>query len=111
MVVIAHTDNGRKVGLVVEELIGQQQVVIKSLTDSLRQIRGVSGAAILGDGRVGLILEPTGLLKVHSDSRTEATIGVSPRVPARAGLPRAADADALDDAQACVEEAVVGVQQ
>ena len=52
---------GRKFCLVVDELIGKQEVVIKSLGESLRNIRGVAGGAILGDGRVGLILDPDGL--------------------------------------------------
>lgn len=59
---------GQKVALVVEELIGQQQVVIKTLGDRFKKIRGVSGAAILGDGRVGLILEPSGLLALHNST-------------------------------------------
>jgi two-component system, chemotaxis family, sensor kinase CheA len=45
----------------VDELIGKQEVVIKSLGESLRNVRGVAGGAILGDGRVGLILDPEGL--------------------------------------------------
>lgn len=60
MVVIAHCE-GRLVGLVVDELIGQQQVVIKTLGERFGKLQGVSGAAILGDGRVGLILEMSGL--------------------------------------------------
>jgi two-component system, chemotaxis family, sensor kinase CheA len=60
MVIIAHCES-RLVGLVVEELIGQQQVVIKTLGEQFERLQGVSGAAILGDGRVGLILEMTGL--------------------------------------------------
>jgi two-component system, chemotaxis family, sensor kinase CheA len=52
---------GKKFCLVVDELIGKQEVVIKSLGESLRNIRGVAGGAILGDGRVGLILDPDGL--------------------------------------------------
>ena len=60
MVVIAHTDEGR-IGLVIEELVGQQQVVIKTLGQRFEKLRGISGAAILGDGRVGLILEVSGL--------------------------------------------------
>jgi two-component system chemotaxis sensor kinase CheA len=47
----------------VDELIGKQEVVIKSLGDSLRNIPGVAGGAILGDGRVGLILDPEGLFE------------------------------------------------
>ncbi len=48
----------------VDELLGQQQVVIKSLGQAMGQIPGVAGAAILGDGRVGLILDVTGLLEM-----------------------------------------------
>lgn len=46
-----------KMGLVVDELIGEQQVVIKSLEANADPVRGISGATILGDGRVSLILE------------------------------------------------------
>ncbi len=58
---------GQKIALVVEELIGQQQVVIKTLGERFKKVQGVSGAAILGDGRVGLILEPSGLLALHNE--------------------------------------------
>ncbi|MCL6474435.1 MAG: chemotaxis protein CheA [Firmicutes bacterium] len=47
----------RQVGLVVSHLIGEQEIVIKSLSRYLGEIGGVSGATILGDGRVALILE------------------------------------------------------
>jgi two-component system chemotaxis sensor kinase CheA len=60
MVLITHTDCG-EVGLVVDELIGQQQVVIKALGEQFRRLPGITGAAILGDGRVGLILDPSGV--------------------------------------------------
>ncbi len=76
LVVITQTEQ-QKIGLVVEELIGQQQVVIKSLGERFKPVRGISGAAILGDGRVGLILEPTRLLGLHNSTR-------SPTVPRRA---------------------------
>lgn len=46
-----------KIGLVVDELIGQQQVVIKSLEANADPVEGISGATILGDGRVSFILE------------------------------------------------------
>jgi two-component system, chemotaxis family, sensor kinase CheA len=45
----------------VDELIGKQEVVIKSLGESMAHIAGVAGGAILGDGRVGLILDLEGL--------------------------------------------------
>jgi two-component system, chemotaxis family, sensor kinase CheA len=50
-----------KLGIVVDELIGQQQVVIKSLESNTDPIKGISGATILGDGKVSLILEMTEL--------------------------------------------------
>ena len=68
MVVVAQAGKGA-IGLVVEELLGQQQVVIKSLGERFKKLRGVSGVAILGDGRVGLILEMTGLLGEHKRSK------------------------------------------
>jgi two-component system chemotaxis sensor kinase CheA len=56
------TESGSKLfGLMVDELIGKQEVVIKSLGEGMRNIAGVAGGAILGDGRVGLILDPEGL--------------------------------------------------
>jgi two-component system chemotaxis sensor kinase CheA len=56
------TESGSKLfGLMVDELIGKQEVVIKSLGEGMRHIAGVAGGAILGDGRVGLILDPEGL--------------------------------------------------
>ncbi len=47
----------RKAGLIVDELIGQQEVVIKSLGSYLIDVKGFTGATILGDGRVALILD------------------------------------------------------
>ena len=52
----------RRCCLLVDELLGQQQVVIKSLGEGLGQIKGISGGAILGDGNVSLILDVPGLL-------------------------------------------------
>ncbi len=48
---------GRRFCLMVDELIGKQEVVIKSLGETLKDIPGIAGGAILGDGRVGLILD------------------------------------------------------
>jgi two-component system, chemotaxis family, sensor kinase CheA len=52
--------------LMVDELIGKQEVVIKSLGEGMRNIAGVAGGAILGDGRVGLILDPEGLFRTSN---------------------------------------------
>jgi two-component system chemotaxis sensor kinase CheA len=57
---------GRRVGLFVDDLLGQQQVVIKSLETNFRRVDGVSGATILGDGAVALILDVPGLIRVAS---------------------------------------------
>jgi two-component system, chemotaxis family, sensor kinase CheA len=56
LVIIVETNQG-KFGLVVDELLGQQQVVIKSLDQNSKAVDGISGATILGDGRVALILD------------------------------------------------------
>jgi two-component system chemotaxis sensor kinase CheA len=50
-------DRDRRCALLVDELLGQQHVVAKSLGDGLGKVQGISGGAILGDGRVGLILD------------------------------------------------------
>jgi two-component system chemotaxis sensor kinase CheA len=55
---------GEKVGILVDELEAQQQVVIKSLEQNYQRVEGVSGATILGDGTVALILDIPGLVKL-----------------------------------------------
>jgi two-component system chemotaxis sensor kinase CheA len=50
-------EQGRRCALLVDELLGQQQVVAKSLAKSVGKVPGISGGAILGDGQVGLILD------------------------------------------------------
>ncbi|QHS08720.1 chemotaxis protein CheW [Sinimarinibacterium sp. NLF-5-8] len=57
---------GRKVAVQVDELVGQQQVVIKSLEANYRRVGGISGATILGDGRVALILDAAELVRGHA---------------------------------------------
>jgi two-component system, chemotaxis family, sensor kinase CheA len=56
-------EDGRKCGIMVDNLLGQQQVVIKNLGGMLGRIRGVSGGAIMGDGHVCLILDVAGLME------------------------------------------------
>jgi len=48
---------GKRVGVVVGRVIGEHQTVIKSLGTAYKQVEGVSGATILGDGTVALILD------------------------------------------------------
>ena len=61
LLVVVEAD-GRRVGLLVDDLLGQQQVVIKSLEANFRPVHGLSGATILGDGTVALILDVPGLI-------------------------------------------------
>ncbi len=63
LIVIVEAD-GQKCCLLVDDLLGQQQVVIKSLGEALGQVPGVSGGAIMGDGRVTLILDVPGLVEL-----------------------------------------------
>ncbi len=56
IMVIIEAD-GTRVALFVDALVGQQQVVIKSLEANYRKVNGVSGATIMGDGHVALILD------------------------------------------------------
>lgn len=58
---------GQKVGLFIDDLLGQQQVVIKSLETNYRKVVGVSGATILGDGTVALILDVPGMMALYRD--------------------------------------------
>ena len=55
---------GERVAVMVDEIMGQQQVVIKSMEQNFRKVEGVAGATILGDGRVGFIVDVRGVLEI-----------------------------------------------
>jgi two-component system chemotaxis sensor kinase CheA len=55
---------GERVAVMVDEILGQQQVVIKSMEQNFRKVDGIAGATILGDGTVGFILDIRGLLEM-----------------------------------------------
>jgi len=57
--------DGQRLSLEVDELLGQQQVVVKNLEANYRRVQGISGATILGDGRVALIVDVGGLLQAQ----------------------------------------------
>jgi len=59
--------DGRRACLVVDEVLGKQQVVLKELGESLHDLKGVLGGAILGEGRVGLILDMEWLVRMMSE--------------------------------------------
>jgi len=60
-VVLCETDGTNKLAIIVDSIIGQQQVVIKSLEENFERIEGIAGGTILGDGSVGLIVDVQGL--------------------------------------------------
>lgn len=57
-IIIVVQEGSKKYGLMVDELLHRQQIVIKNLGSRFEHLRGITGGTILGDGRVGLILEP-----------------------------------------------------
>ena len=63
--VVVVEDTGSRVGLVVDALLGKQEVVIKSLGETFASVRGLAGGAILGDGRIGLILDAHGIVELE----------------------------------------------
>ena len=60
-VVLCETEGSAKVALIVDDIIGQQQVVIKSLEENFERVEGIAGGTILGDGNVALIVDVQGL--------------------------------------------------
>lgn len=69
-ILIVLVEVGRqKIGIVVNDLLGQQQVVIKNLEENADHVEGVSGATILGDGNVSLILDVAQIIKMGMDNR------------------------------------------
>jgi two-component system chemotaxis sensor kinase CheA len=65
--IVVVEEDGRKCCMMVDDLLAQQQVVIKSLGEALGRVRGVSGGAIMGDGRVTLILDIPGLVELAQE--------------------------------------------
>jgi len=62
ILVIVEAD-GKRLAAIVDELLGQHQVVVKNLESNYRRVRDISGATILGDGRVALIIDVSSLVK------------------------------------------------
>ena len=62
LIVIVESD-GERIGIMIDDLIGQQQIVIKSLDNYITTSRSISGASILGDGRVALIIDIHGMVE------------------------------------------------
>lgn len=62
-------ENGNRCALMVDDIVGQQQVVIKALGPMFSSLKGVSGGAIMGSGNVALILDPTGIINMAHEER------------------------------------------
>jgi two-component system chemotaxis sensor kinase CheA len=67
--VIIVEEDGRRAGLLADALLGQQQIVIKTLGESMRGIPGISGGAIMPDGNVGLIMDVGGLVRLSQNAQ------------------------------------------
>ncbi len=66
LMVLVESEDERRC-LMVDEVLGKQEVVIKSLGEALGRIKGIAGGAIMGDGRVGLILDVTGIFEMSEE--------------------------------------------
>jgi len=72
-VVVVVSDGDSTIGLIVDQLIGMQEAVLKSLEKNFRPVRGLSGASILGDGRVSLILDVDALIDIAARGAARST--------------------------------------
>jgi two-component system chemotaxis sensor kinase CheA len=72
LIVVVEDDNKRQAGLIIDELIGRQQIVIKSLGGAMRDIPGISGGAIMPNGQVGLILDVGGIMQLANSENGDA---------------------------------------
>ena len=59
-------DHGERVALMVDRLLGKQDVVIKPLGDAFARVSGIAGGAILADGRIGLIVDSAGVIQLRT---------------------------------------------
>jgi two-component system chemotaxis sensor kinase CheA len=66
--VIVVENEGNQRCLMVDDLVGKQEVVIKNLGEKLKEVRGVAGATIMGNGHVGLILDIHGIFEINEKS-------------------------------------------
>jgi two-component system, chemotaxis family, sensor kinase CheA len=67
IVMVVESDNRAKC-LLVDDVLGKTEVVIKALSGGLKHTRGIAGGAVMGDGQIGLILDPEGLFELSERS-------------------------------------------
>jgi len=68
-IVMVVEDSGRRAGLLVDAILGQQQTVIKKLGEGVGKLKGVSGGAIMPDGQVSLIIDTAEVLKMSAENQ------------------------------------------
>jgi two-component system chemotaxis sensor kinase CheA len=71
IVIIVQSEGAGRIGVIVDELLGQQQVVVKSLEANYESVEGIGGATILGNGRVALILDIARLREADDRTMTD----------------------------------------
>jgi len=76
-IIVIIEDGERRAGLLVDEILGQQQTVIKTLGETMQGLSGIAGGAIMPDGQVGLILDVGGLVRLASTSTGTGNGGVA----------------------------------
>jgi len=67
-------DGGREIGLSVDRVLGEGDIVIKSMAENYRNVAGIAGASILGNGRVSLILDLAALIDMASNQHSTTTV-------------------------------------
>lgn len=73
LVLVIFGEPGREIGLAVDRVVGEEDIVIKSIAENYKNIAGIAGASILGDGRVSLILDTAALSDTVSQGPAVAT--------------------------------------
>jgi two-component system chemotaxis sensor kinase CheA len=71
LVIVGET--GQEVGLAVDRVIGEEDIVIKSIAENYKNVSGIAGASILGDGRVSLILDVPALIEMVAKKAVSVT--------------------------------------
>ncbi len=69
-------NKGNELGLVVDELLGEEDIVIKSLAENYRNVNGFAGASILGDGRVSLILDVSAIIDMSCNPKPTPSFSI-----------------------------------
>ena len=62
-IIMVIQSNGKKIGILVDEIVGNQQIVVKSLSNYLGSVKGVSGCSIMANGEISLIIDSGSLIK------------------------------------------------